>query len=67
MLCFYCGRLGHGTNECMEVEGDCTPEKKYGASLRASPWKFSQEVNEKEEILGGDLLVKPIGQKHFCY
>lgn len=39
MLCFYCGRLGHGTNVCMDVEGDGTLEKRYGASLWVSPWK----------------------------
>lgn len=39
MLCFYCGRLGHSSNECVEISGDGTPEKRYGAFLGASPWK----------------------------
>lgn len=50
MLYFFCGRLGHGLNECMELSGDCTPEKKFGTFLRASPWKVS--VDEEVSNLG---------------
>ena len=27
MICFYCGRLDHGTNECIDVLGDSTPKR----------------------------------------
>lgn len=43
MICFYCGRLGHGSNDCVEVGGDSTPERNCGPSPRASPCKFSKE------------------------
>lgn len=43
MICFYCGRLGHGMNDCMEVNGDSTLERKYGRSLKASQWKLFKE------------------------
>lgn len=43
MFCFFCGRLGHGSNECMDINGDESPEKKFGASLKASPWKATEE------------------------
>lgn len=37
MICFFSWRLGHGSNECVDISGDCTPKKRYGAFLRASP------------------------------
>lgn len=46
MFCFYYGKLGHESNECIEVSGDSTSEKKYEASLRASPWKIHREQDE---------------------
>lgn len=50
MICFYCGRLGHVSNDCVEVSGDSTPERKYGPSLRASPWKFVKEDDGSARI-----------------
>lgn len=47
LVCFYYGRLGHGMNDCVEVGGDCTPEQKFGPSLRASPWKSFGEDSSK--------------------
>lgn len=52
MVCFFCGRLGHGTNECVEVDGDGSPVKRYGMSLRASPWKTFEEEGDKMEGRG---------------
>lgn len=51
LFCFYCGRMGHGSSECMEYSGDSTPERKFGVSLRASPWKKFKE--EEESLPGG--------------
>lgn len=48
MLCFFCGKLGHSSNECVDVSGDSTPEKKYRVSLRASPWKANYDDQEQQ-------------------
>lgn len=39
LICFYCGMLGDGTNDCKDVVGDTSPVKNYGQWLRASPCK----------------------------
>ena len=65
ILCFYCGRLGHGTDECVEVGGDCTPEKKFGVSLRDSPWKFINEEKEKVENFSDGSHSEPVDRKLF--
>lgn len=39
LICFYCDRLGHGTNDCKDVFGDQSPAKLFGPWLKASPWK----------------------------
>lgn len=57
MICFYCGRLGHGSNDCVEFSGDGTPEKKYEPSLRASPWKV---FKEEEKEAGGSQGVDKV-------
>lgn len=49
LICFYCGKLAHGTNECKEVFGDQSPVKNYGSWLKALPWKpmkVEEEANE---------------------
>ncbi|CAO2822650.1 unnamed protein product [Amaranthus hypochondriacus] len=51
MICFYCGHLGHGSNYCVEISGDCTPKRKFGPSLHASPWKlFKEETSNSREV-----------------
>lgn len=58
MICFYCGRLGHGSGECVEVLGGCTPKNTFGVSLRASPWKvFQEEDTGSEKVMGGRLRL----------
>ncbi|CAO2837770.1 unnamed protein product [Amaranthus hypochondriacus] len=39
LICYFCGRLGHGTNDCKEVFGERSPVKLYGPWMKASPWK----------------------------
>lgn len=39
LICFYCGMLGHGTNECKEAFRENSHVKNYGNWLKASPWK----------------------------
>lgn len=34
MVCFHCGRLGHGTTECVDFEGDGSSVKKYEDILK---------------------------------
>lgn len=50
MICFYCGRLGHGTNDCKAVFGVSSPVKKYGVWIKASPWKPMRLEEVSEEM-----------------
>lgn len=57
LVCFFCGRLGHEMNECVDISDECTLEKKFGPSLRASPWKVFRDEADlvskgKEEGVG---------------
>lgn len=61
LICFYCGKLGHGTNECKDVFGDQSPVKHYGAWLKASPWKPLRAEDEMED----DGVEKKSGKKLF--
>ncbi|KAL2924064.1 Transcriptional repressor NrdR, partial [Bienertia sinuspersici] len=51
LICFICGKIGHGDRECDVNNNDYSPEKKYGTWLRASPWrpKIQEKKSEKEE------------------
>lgn len=52
LICFYCGKLGHGSNECKEAFGDSSPVKNYGTWLKASPWrpmKVTSNVEDRED------------------
>lgn len=48
MIFFYCGRLGHGTNECKEAFGDHSPIKHFGPWMKASPWKPMKVEDESD-------------------
>lgn len=37
LICFYCGKLGHGSNDGKDVFGDHSPVKHFGPRLKASP------------------------------
>lgn len=39
LFCFQCGKVGHGTKDCDEEEGEYAQEIKFGGWLKASPWK----------------------------
>lgn len=53
LIGFYCGKLGHGTNECKEVFGDNSPVKQYGAWLKASPWRPRKtDIDTDKEVHG---------------
>lgn len=63
LVCFYCGRLGHGMNECVEVSGDRTPEQIFGPSLRASPWKpFTEDSAKPISTNGVGGSLKPLNR-----
>lgn len=49
-MCFYCGRLGHGTNDSKEVFGDHSSIKMYGPWMEASPWKPMKTEEDNEEM-----------------
>lgn len=65
MICFHCGRLGHGTNECVDIEGDGSPVKNFGASLRASPWKVKVEDSDQGETIWDRGRMRTVERKLF--
>lgn len=50
LICFYCGKLGHGTNDCKDTFGDQSPVKLFGPWLKASPWKPVSVEGEEEAV-----------------
>lgn len=61
LICFYCGKLRHGTNDCKEVFGDSSPVKQFGPWFKASPWKPTGQ----EELDGNVTEAKSCGKKLF--
>lgn len=58
MVCFYCGKLGHGTNECKDTFGVDSPIKHYGAWMKASPWRPMRTEENKEKGGGKGMMGK---------
>lgn len=52
MICFYCRKLGHGTNDCKDVFGDNSPVKNFCLWLKASPLKpvVQDDMKEEQEV-----------------
>ena len=53
LLCFFCGKLGHGVKDCAECLDIENPLLKYGGWIKASPWR---RLNQEEKT---DELRKP--------
>lgn len=60
LICFYCGKLGHGTNECKEVFGENSPVKQYGTWLKASPWRPMKSEKEDDGVTDSKSCAKKL-------
>lgn len=58
MICFHCGRMGHGTRECSEGFGVESPEKRFGPWMKASPWKPASRIKPHLVSKDGDEAVR---------
>ncbi|KAL2941400.1 Avenin-like b8 [Bienertia sinuspersici] len=56
LICFICGKLGHGDRDCDLQNNDSSPIKKFGTWIRASPWKTN--VNEERNEAGNEGKIK---------
>ena len=60
LFCFFCGKVGHGTKDCDEVEDEDDGEVKFGGWLRASPWKVGGMGERRIEGDRGSTCAKTL-------
>lgn len=39
LLCYFCGKVGHGLKDCMECREEDDPQQNFRTRMKASPWK----------------------------
>lgn len=49
LVCYFCGKLGHGVKDCVECIDVENPTLAYGGWIKASPWRKLNQIDTKPE------------------